>query len=484
VQDLFRYDYLFRRENLPEFQPDAAHLTALGLSMIQTQKPEATSTVPAGYTFLGQFIDHDLSFDGEKLSLGTTHPLNTNKRSPSLDLDSLYGFDPENVKKSELGEFVYEDDGIKFRVGMTQKDLEVNLPNAAKEFLHDLFRGDPPNRTAALVDPRNDENLGVAQTHLAFIKFHNAIVDSLAGTTPPDRLFEKAREAVVQRYQWLILEDYLPKIIESAVLKDVIDKGCKYFVLSPGEESFMPVEFSVAAFRLGHSMITEQYEWNRAFQSTKPKPQVATLRDLFIFTADGGFRAQKRLVSSWIIDWTRFYDFSHIAGVTINRPPSLAGTIDPSLTSGLMKLSRLPGVVPNTESLAVRNLLRGRTLRLPAGQSVADLLEVRRLEPEDFQDEPQYEMLRSFRFDRFTPLWYYILKEAKVHHPEGECLGPVGSRIVAETFVGLIRASKISILPSGAPRWRPPENVKFGMAEMLSFVNNNSPKRDFLNPLG
>ena len=195
-----------------------------------------------------------------------------------------------------------------------------------------------------------------------------------------------------------------------------------------------------------------------------------------------GFRAQERLVSSWIIDWTRFYNLSHI-GVPISSPSSQAGTIDPSLTSELMKLSQLQGNVPHTESLAVRNLIRGRMLGLPAGQCVAEVLRVPQLEAADFQDEPHYEMLQSFGFHRLTPLWYYILKEAKVHHPEGERLGPVGSRIVAETLVGLIRASKISVLPAGA-RWPPPGHVKFGMAEMLAFVNNNSPKRDFLNPLG
>jgi Animal haem peroxidase len=485
AEKLFRYNYLFRHPRLPAYYPDDKQLTALGLSMGQNQKPEPRSRIPAGYTFLGQFIDHDLSFDGEKLSLGTSHSLETNKRSPSLDLDSLYGLDLENVKASEAGKYIYEADGIKLRLGLTQEDIAVHLPNAEKKFPHDLFRGwNADKRLAALVDPRNDENLGVAQTHVAFIKFHNAVVDFLAKATPAEELFDKAREEVVRRYQWIILDDYLPRITERSVLTDVTKNPSKHFILSSGEPAFMPVEFSVAAFRLGHSMITATYEWNRAFQSAGPKPQVATLRDLFIFTGAGGFRAQEHLVSSWIIDWTRFYDFSHIPGTQINSPTSLAGKIDPSLVSDLMTLRTLPTLpdIQGSESLAVRNLLRGRMLGLPAGQTIADFLHVPFLEPTDFKDEPQYEMLQSFGFDRLTPLWYYILKEAKVFHPEGGCLGPVGSRIVAETFVGLIRASKISILPPDGPAWKPPK--KFGMAEMLSFVNNASPDRNFLNPLG
>ena len=63
--------------------------------------------------------------------------------------------------------------------------------------------------SAIIGDSRNDENLAVAQTHLAFIKFHNTVVDQLVekdSTLQGEALFEKARRQVVFSYQTLVLQ--------------------------------------------------------------------------------------------------------------------------------------------------------------------------------------------------------------------------------------------------------------------------------------
>ena len=56
-------------------------------------------------------------------------------------------------------------------------------------------------------------------------------------------------------------------------------------------------------------------------------------------------------------------------------------------------------------------------------------------------------------FGANTPLWYYILAEAKVA-AGGLNLGPVGGRIVAETLIGLLRADPTSYLQAH-PRFQP-----------------------------
>src|SRR5258705_9421620 len=170
----------------------------------------------------------------------------------------------------------------------------------------DLPRGPDPRKkqAAAIIDPRNDENLVVAQTHLAFIKFHNAVVEYLSDKEPPENLLYAARLDVVRHYQWIILVDYLPKIVEEEILNNVIVNGCNHFKLDPDQESFMPIEFSVGAYRLGHSLINDSYEWNGVFQSSSPGFHPAGLLDhLFVFTGFGqsNFLKQNSLSSSWII---------------------------------------------------------------------------------------------------------------------------------------------------------------------------------------
>src|SRR5262245_14473128 len=163
---------------------------------------EPDGEVPAGYTYLGQFIDHDLTKDDTDVSLGDNespaHMLQA--RSPALDLDSLYGAGPDD----EVSAKFYEDDGLHLKTGTTLRQG----PDKAKPG-HDLPRKGTGNaaskRTALIGDPRNDENLIVAQTHLAMIHFHNRVVDKLPASTPPAQKFRKARKAVTLHYHWLIL---------------------------------------------------------------------------------------------------------------------------------------------------------------------------------------------------------------------------------------------------------------------------------------
>ena len=80
-----------------------------------------------------------------------------------------------------------------------------------------------------IADERNDDNLAVAQTHLAFIRFHNRVVDTLPASVPAALRFARARELVTKHYQWMIRSDYLPRICEETVLDDVFTNGRKAF---------------------------------------------------------------------------------------------------------------------------------------------------------------------------------------------------------------------------------------------------------------
>src|SRR2546430_3163054 len=209
--------------------------------------------IPAGFTYLGQFTDHDLTFDKTGVMLGDhVSPAQlVQARSPALDLDSLYGAGPGDPGSAQF----YEADGVHLKTGKSKADSGFPATDGA-----DLPRGagttNAQKRTAIIPDPRNDENLAVAQTHCAFIRFHNRVVDTLPASVPTTQRFREARKIVTKHYQWMVRTDYLPRICASAIVTNVFTQGRKAFEVGAAPTSIptMPIEFSVAAFRLGQSM--------------------------------------------------------------------------------------------------------------------------------------------------------------------------------------------------------------------------------------
>lgn len=286
----------------------------LGAAMtIDADQASHASKIPAGFTYLGQFLDHDLTFDKSRLEDIATVPVATllQGRSPSLDLDSLYGLGPARTPE------FYAADKVHLKTGATVKadfptDGIADKPHAG----FDLPRR--TNRTARIPDVRNDENLAVGQTHNAFIRFHNRVADTLAADgVPQAQLFDTARETVVKHYQWMIRSDFLPRVVKPQLVDDVFTNGRKVFETAPvpGDPPTMPVEFSVGAYRLGHSMVRSAYDWNHVFDDGG-----GSLGLLFAFSGTGGdLGGNPRLPSNWIADFRRLYDFRE-AGRNDLRP--------------------------------------------------------------------------------------------------------------------------------------------------------------------
>jgi hypothetical protein len=473
-------------EEGPDHNP--AGLIDLGLAMeVETQltaNVAGDSDIPGGYTYLGQFIDHDISATPGSVELTTTGTVDPedipNGRSPTLDLDCLYGEGPDDTPE------LYEADKVHLKVGETSETLVGEpggpIPGGGA---HDLPRR--ADKTAIIGDGRNDENLAVAQTHLAFIKFHNKKVDEIAAAEniSGKKLFKRAREETTLHYQAIVLTDFLPRIIENGVLQDVLANKRKFY--TQNLKGCMPVEFSVAAYRLGHSMVRPVYEWNSVFNSG-PSGIPATFELLFEFSGVSGTRVpdgtdqfigKPTLPSNWPVDWTRMYDFSAVPGITSHPSLNFTREIEANLATALRTLpefQRDPKIreMPVEEqqirfSLATRNLLRGRLLRLPSGQEAAAALGVPGLTNEEVASGPHRAIVEANGFHETTPLWYYILREAKVRH-DGNRLGPVGSRILAEVFVGLVDHAKINVRKE-----RP--GLTYSMPELLAEVGD-------LNPVG
>lgn len=455
------------------------------LANAMTDGGRRAGRIPAGYTYLGQFVDHDLTFDKTTVMLGerVTPAQLVQARSPSLDLDSLYGAGPQDPASARF----YADD-VHLNTGRTDAIGE----DEAREG-YDLPRrgtGRAAARRRALIpDPRNDENLAVAQTHLAFIRFHNRVVDALPASVPAAQRFTRARELVVKHYQWMLRRDYLPRICARAVVNDVFTNGRKTFEAGapPTDVPTMPIEFSVAAFRLGHSMVREDYSWNRRFDFGS-----GTLDLLFEFSGGSGtLGGGRRLPSNWLVDWRRFYDFSEAGRPDLVVPAARFNRAMRIDTSLVFLLRFLPGFPFEEANLAFRNLVRAKMLRLATGQQMARLLRRRgvpvttltKAQIRDGQNGAELDRLTRSQRDallRDTPLWFYLLREAELGPGK---LGGVGARIVAETIHRAMEGSEFSIVRD--PAWRPtlgPDSRTFRMVDLLLFAFRG--RKRLLAPLG
>lgn len=451
-------------------------------------------SIPAGYTYLGQFVDHDLTMDRTAVMLGEdVSPTDLLQgRSPRLDLDSLYGAGPGDAESAKF----YENDGLHLKVGTT-----IPAENVRAKPGHDLPRVGTGRRLAAkrralIPDPRNDENLIVAQTHVAMINFHNRVLDQVPTSLPATQRFRRARRRVTLHYHWMLRHDYLPRICASSVIDDVWSRGRKLVEpdAAPTDVPTMPIEFSVAAFRLGHSMIRNDYNWNAKFPGT-----AGSLDWMFFFSGLGGdLGGETRLISSWIADWRRMYDFPAGGRPGMVAPSSgvnRAMRIDTRLTDPLASLPPSTfggneGVPQMARNLAFRNLTRANMVKLASGQQMVTRLKSRGVAVTPLSRAQILNGSAGAKLDHLTaaekdavatrtPLWFYILREAELNN--GRLKG-VGARIVAETFHRAIEGSRFSIVRD--PTWRPKLGPRPGTFEMTDLLFFTFGRRGGMSPAG
>lgn len=431
VSQLFegKFGRMFR---LPPYVPTKERVAEIAAVMTEGNTggdpTQNNPTIPAGYTYLGQFIDHDLTFDpASSLARQNDPDALTNFRSPRLDLDCLYGRGPTDdafMYDKRPGE---EFEG-KFLIGRHHD--EDDLPRNSQF-------------TALIGDPRNDENTFVSQLQLTMLKFHNAMVDKVRDEKDlvhgSESVFEAAQRLVRWHYQWVVVHDFLRRTVGQEMLDSVLDESRTLPRLdlrhyAPKSTSpYMPVEFAVAAYRFGHSQIRGRYSLNTLVQNLPTFLSTSVSDPATLLQHFGGFR---ELPPFWTIEWSRFFETGG-AGDQLQ----LTRLIDTKLANPLAALP--PEIGGDRPSLIDRNLTRGARLALPSGQDVAAAMGVPVL------TDAELELPGGGP----APLWYYILREARVRS-EGVHLGPVGGRIVAEVFLGILSRDPSSYFRK-EPTWRP-----------------------------
>lgn len=486
------YEGMFGRmfRTIPSANHSDADLAALAHAMVAPPEVEQTPEnevddeenqgIDAGYTYLGQFIDHDLTFDPSSSLQKQNDPNGiVDFRTPRFDLDNIYGRGPDDQP------YLYKRDGRKMLLGRKLKGAENNK-NA-----RDLPRSNPENTTdstmsqrALIGDPRNDENVIVSQLQGIFLRFHNRMADLM-----PDATFQEIQQQVRWHYQWMVLHDFLPKIVGDEIIKkilphleneekfSILDKKPQLKFYHSKNDIFMPVEFSVAAYRFGHSMVRPIYRLNQTlegrFMIFGHNPMEETLV---------GFR---EFPEDWAIDWDLFFNAGNTSKVGKGRTQK-SYKIDSSLVDPLGNLPASVAGMHGIKSLSERNLLRGRSMGLPSGQDVARFMGIKPIDDKDLKigkgtvkNSPDNKSILEIspNFSNNAPLWAYILAEAQntsFNKKKGDnahfTLGPVGGTIVAEVFIGLLLGDSHSYL-SLFPRWKPLSSMmkgsNFGMRELI-----------------
>lgn len=528
-------DFRYHFPNAPDVDPDGAKMTAaldaLAEATIQhAPEDKENSSIPPIFTYMGQFIDHDITANTDresaisKIDINVVTPLDRetisnglgNLRFASLNLDSVYGDNPEQGDISKMlqrtlrwhgdrakleggldnerthypkfspsqaadtgrAEFAKDANRDLLRLGhaSTHEDFDLELLKQAPEEIRDMFfddAGDLIGQRAIIGDARNDENLAIAQFHLSIQRLHNELVDNAPDSIPShdrDAVFEWAQKMTRWIYQWLVVNVYLPAICDPDVLEQVKQDGPKLYdaliaANPPSEPDLMPMplEFSVSAFRFGHSMARESYDWNRIFGRRPDGTEGrADFNLLFKFTGKGGMFGSRRLPASWPIAWDRF-----VHPVSAAMPDRAARKIDTHLNLDLGQMANEgQGDSGVMRHLAKRNLRRGYRLNIPSAQGCLDALmadhniDLPRLSEAELFSGHTGEAVKNGGFEAATPLWFYVLKEAE-HLSEGNHLGPLGSLLVADTLIGLIHNSADSYVNAapGGHGWQPRDTV-------------------------
>ena len=423
--------------DLPGLEVDEAFLLALGRSgsvMDAASRPDEHDTrndnprIPAAFAFLGQFIAHDITADRSMLRHHARLNELRNFRTPRLDLEYLYAAGPTGDPH------LYDlDDLDKFLLGVNDMGKQDDLSR---------------NRQGrALVgDPRNDVHLIISQLHLAFLKFHNQVVDYLRDQgVPSSDVFSEAQRLVRWHYQWIVVHEFLPLTAGEALVDNLLNNGPQFYEYD--ERPFIPVEFADAAYRFGHSQVRSVYILNGSGAKGQIFPD---------------FAGTCPVPHDRVVDWAYFFN------VEEQRPPQASKRIDTLIAHSLIDLPRSvvgDTDIPEQHSLAYRDLMRGQALDLPSGEAVSRAMDIEPLSKDELG-------LSKLGWHGETPLWYYILKEAEVR-AGGERLGDVGGRIVAEVLLGLIDGDSTSYRWAET-EWRPTlpgtQEGQFTVADLLRFA--------------
>ena len=411
----------------PEDAEGLAILKAIAKKIGDTRVPGKLSAIPAGTTYLTQFVVHDLDFL-------------TREGTPEerlLDLALIYGDGPRHDAfcyqvPTEPGAARYL-----LRIGRARPTATSPAWGAAR----DLPRESCPHLDAKGVEAKSevlvpnsfsDNNALLAQMQTVWALTHNAVAGALVETMGPRRAFEMARVMARGIYRDTVRNDVLAVWLKPEL-------RARFVAAGPGlRRRRTPREFMAGVGRLGHGLIREIYHLN----DLRP---VSGLRDILRHTSTGR-PDQMPLTEDWLVDFSRFFAIGPDA-------PQFARALGPHVARPMASGAGLAAGDPAGDTIVLRDLI---------ACTRGDLCSVRTLiaraaarHPGVFSgcfagSEARWtaalrgwltEALRAARLDTATaerlaqdpPLTLFLMIEADAD-TDGKTLGALGSILMGETL--------------------------------------------------
>jgi hypothetical protein len=464
-------------------------------AQMENQSPDApgtdrgtkddSATLPAEYTYLGQFVDHNLDFDQTVQPTANVDPSTlTNFESFRFDLNNVFGGGPA------VDPQLYAADGRHLLVAGTLGTPQADgFPTVTgNNGVFDLAR-DPVTGVANLIEPRDDETQILSQISAAFIAFYNDFIDQ--GDT-----YAQARQLTEDYYQEIVLTDILPAFVGQSTIDKYLQIGGngQVTVNTPNlpDANFTPIEFSVGAYRFGHSLVRNNYHVNDILPTGSDFDDNVPIFDLTAFqygdlsggaplqgpAADAAGNCQDANQSNELcrqptdhqIQWKYFVP--ELDANPADPGINFARNTQPSISPALFNLpaeaiagcpDQADPVCNGSGSLIARDFARGNYDGLASGQDIARALGCHVL------SAPSLNPTKDTVFNNGTPLIYYVLAEAQKAH---QTLGCVGRSIVAQTFIRVLWDTPNSILhtnfqPDPSLVKLAPETPAFSFGDLL-----------------
>jgi len=432
-----------------------------------TNPPELESPdLSAATTFIGQFIDHDLTMNAIDLFIDQTGNVQ-NTASPLIDLDSVFGTRSvldTTIDPATMQDDLYEEDKRTLRLQLRKTKTGGSYYDLLRDF--ELPHNDPRHINdggGIISDKRNDENQMILQVHLLVMRVHNQLAKDF-----PDMTRDQLRVETVLTWQSVLVNDHLPNILDPDTYKFLLEELAKenfgaFFYkplldLHSGQYvANLPHEFAIA-YRFGHSQLKPRYQFREGgaeydlFDNSRAPGKHGATTDL---------RGSQVLPEEHLIDWD-FFAGRKFRG---NR-------IDGKVTSRVFDLpeSAIPDDIKFIGNLVHRNLIRSSQVGVCCGEDLAAAyqrhdeengvspirvkpLDRKVIEPNEDAWPLYMQDASSCQTETFkTPLWYYILREA-YNTPEISRLGPLGSRLVGEVILGAIHWQDNSVFKEMKKGW-------------------------------
>jgi hypothetical protein len=348
--------------------------------------------IPAGYTYFGQLVAHDLVQSSAPFSgLGQISNPQRDFRNTRLVLDTIYGGGPRVTPLAYEIPSPLIDDRVSLRLGRTTAPLRGDLGPA-----RDLPRGGGCpfsngrestkryRRDVYIADPRNDDNFFLSQLVTLFHILHNLIYQILtdsrfdhhfSGLNHPElKRFSFTRRIVALVFRSIVVDDFLKRLLNEDVWKLYSSGKLQGGTLDSRSDDRMPVEFSHAAFRLGHAMVLDEYKVNEILQTGEMMggTNVGHMR-LFgaLHASSSRYLDLVPIKSSWLISWSNFFDIPGESPAQSSRriSPSMAGDLHGERSTFFQSADG------NGTGLIYRDLIRGTKSGLRSVNSLAECLE-------------------------------------------------------------------------------------------------------------